>query len=119
MSATQTQIDAAEAEAASIEEQSVTKTLREIYRLRLTDNTLLRAYQKLAEIETAEDASDDRLTKRRKGEAVYQLGDSEEAIQKRETACFGQLEESLRQRSSQGIAACSVWMGKAKYQTPL
>ena len=113
-SATQTQIDAADAGAVSIEEESITKMLRQIYRLRLQDNNLLTAYGKLTEIESAEDASDLAITKKEKAHAVSEFADNEAAIEKREEACFGQLEESLRQRSPQSITACSEWIRKAK-----
>ena len=113
-SATQTQIDAADAGAVSIEEESITKMLRQIYRLRLQDNNLLTAYGKLTEIESAEDASDLAITKKQKAHAESEFADNEAAIEKREEACFGQLEESLRQRSPQSITACSEWIRKAK-----
>ena len=114
MSATQKQIDAADAEAVSIQEESITKMLRQIYHLRLQDNNLLMAYRKLTEIESAEDASDQVITKQKKAYAVSEFADNEAEIEKREEACFGQLEESLRQRSPQSITACSEWIRKAK-----
>ena len=114
MTATQTQIDVTGAEAGSIQEESITKMLRQIYRLRLQDNNLLTAYGKLTEIESAEDASDLAITKKEKAHAVSEFADNEAAIEKREEACFGQLEESLRQRSPQSITACSEWIRKAK-----
>jgi hypothetical protein len=113
-SSAQKQIDAADAEAVSIEEESITKMLRQIYHLRLQDNDLLMAYQKLSEIESAEDASDLVIAKEKKAFAVSEFADNEAAIEQREEACFGQLEESLRQRSPQSITACSEWIRKAK-----
>lgn len=114
MSATQTLIDAADAEGVSIQEESITEMLRQIYHLKLQDNDLLMAYGKLTEIESAEDASDQVITKNKKAHAVSEFADNEAAIEKREEACFGQLEESLRQRSPQSITACSEWIRKAK-----
>jgi hypothetical protein len=112
--ATQKQIDVADARAVSIEEESITKMLRQIYRLRLQDNDLLTAYGKLTEVESAEDPSDLVITKRDKAHAVSEFADNEAEIERREEACFGQLEESLRQRSPQSIAACSEWIQKSK-----
>jgi hypothetical protein len=114
MSATRTQIDAADAKAVTTQEESITKMLRQIYQLKLQDNDLLRAYRKLAEIENAEDASDLAATKKQKDYAAAQIADSEAAIEKREETCFGQLEESLRERSPQSIPACSDWIRRAK-----
>jgi hypothetical protein len=114
MSATQKQIDAAGAEAVSTQEESITKMLRQIYRLRLQDNDLLMAYGKLTEIESAEDASDPAIIKNKKAYAVSEFGDNEAVIEEREQACFGQLEESLRQRLPQSVTACSEWIRKAK-----
>jgi len=114
MRATQTLIDAADAEGVSIQEESITEMLRQIYHLKLQDNDLLMAYGKLTEIESAEDASDQVITKNKKAHAVSEFADNEAAIEKREEACFGQLEESLRQRSPQSITACSEWIRKAK-----
>jgi hypothetical protein len=114
MSATQQQIDAADAAAVSAEEESVTKMLRQIYHLRLRDNDLLMAYGKLTEINSAEDASDMIITRREKAYAVSEFADNEAAIERREEACFGQLEESLRQRSPQNVTSCSEWIQKSK-----
>ena len=113
-STTQQKIDATDAEAATEQEASITKMLRQMYRLRLQDNDLVRAYQKLAEIENAQDASEQAAARNRKDYAVAQLADNEAEIKKREDACFGQLEESLRQRSPQNLTACSEWIRKAK-----
>jgi hypothetical protein len=114
MKATQSQIDAADGLAVSTQEESTTKMLRQIYQLKLQDNDLVRAYRKLAEIEGAEDTSDPTVRRKQKDYAVSQLADGEAAIQKREEACFGQLEQSLRQHTLQSIPACSEWIGKAK-----
>jgi len=120
VSKTQSKIDAADAEAFNEEEESVTKVLRQIYRLRLQDNHLLRAYRKLSEIENAQDASDQDapeealVKKKKKDYAVSQLADNEAAINKREETCFGQLEKSLRQGSPENVTACSEWIRKAK-----
>jgi hypothetical protein len=113
-SAVQAQIDAAAAAGVSIQEESITKMLRQIYHLKLHDNNLLMAYRKLTEIESAEDASDMVVTKIKKAYAVSEFADNEAAIENREKACFGQLEESLRQRSAPTVAACSEWIQKAK-----
>ena len=114
MSATQTQIDVTDAEAVSIQEESMTTMLRQIYRLKLQDNDLLMAYGKLTEVESAEDVSDPVIIKRKKAYAVSEFGDNEAEIKSREEACFGQLEESLRQRSPQSMTACSEWIRKSK-----
>ena len=92
----------------------MTKMLRQIYHLKLHDNNLLMAYRKLAEIESAEDVSDMVITRIRKAYAVTEFADNEAAIENREQACFGQLEESLRQRSAPTVAACSEWIQKTK-----
>jgi hypothetical protein len=118
MKATQSQIDAADALAVSAQEASTTRMLRQIYQLKLQDNDLLRAYRKLAEIENAEDSSDQAVTRKQKDYAVSQLADGEAAIQKREDACFGQLEQSLREHTLQSTPACSEWIGKAKISHP-
>jgi len=113
-SAAQAQIEAAAAAGMSIQEESTTKMLRQIHLLKLHDNNLLMAYRKLTEIESAEDASDMVITKIKKAYAVSEFANNEAAIENREEACFGQLEESLRHRSAQTVAACSEWIQKAK-----
>ena len=113
-SATLRTIDAADVEASTDREVSVTKTLRQIYRLKLQDNDLLRAYQKLIEIESADDGSDQALVKRKKDEAIAELSDSQATIRQRENACFAQLQKALRQRLPQELPACSGWLGRAK-----
>ena len=107
-------IDATDVEASTDQEVSVTKMLRQIYRLKLQDNDLLRAYQKLIEIESADDGSDQLAMKRKKDEAVAELSDSQATIRQRENACFAQLQKSLRQRLPQDLPACSGWLGRAK-----
>jgi hypothetical protein len=114
MRATQIQINAADAGATTKQEESITKMLRQIYQLRLQDNDLLRAYRKLAEIENAEDSSDQAVTKKQKDYAASQLADNEAAVEKREQTCFAPLEASLRQRSLQNLEACSEWIRKSK-----
>lgn len=114
ISAAQAKIDAGAAARVSLQEESMTKMLRQIYHLRLHDNNLLMAYRKLTEIESAEDPSDLIITKNNKAYAVSEFADNEAAIENREEACFGQLEESLRQRSAPTVAACSEWIQKAK-----
>ena len=113
VSAAQAQIDATAAAGVSIEEESITKMLRQIYHLKLHDNNLLMAYRKLAEIEStedAEDASNPIIIKAKKAYAVSEFADNEAEIENREEACIGQLEKSLRQRSAQTTAACSEWI---------
>ncbi len=112
--ATQRAIDASDAAAVTEQEESISKMLRQIYRLRLHDNKILEAYEKLIEVERAQDESDEAATKKRKDAAAAQLADNEETIVKREESCFWQLEDSLRQRSPQSIAACSEWIRKGK-----
>lgn len=105
-------IEVTEAQAASPDEIAATNMIRKIYRLKLQDDNLIRAYVKLSEIENARDPSDEAETKRRKDDTVAQLADSGDAIKRREDACFEQLEVSLRQRSLQNIPACSEWIRK-------
>ncbi len=113
-SATLRTIDAADIEASTDQEVSVTRTLRQIYRLKLQDNDLLHAYQKLIEIESADDGSDQVAVKRKKDEAIAELSDSQATLMRRENACFAQLQKSLRQRLPQDLPACSGWLGRAK-----
>jgi hypothetical protein len=113
-SATLRTIDATDIESSTDQEVSITRTLRQIYRLKLQDNDLLRAYQKLIEIESADDGSDQLSIKRKKDEAVAQLSDSQATIRQRENACFAQLQKSLCQRAPQDLPACSGWLGRAK-----
>jgi len=113
-SATLRTIDATDIEASTDREISVTKTLRQIYRLKLQDNDLLRAYQKLIEIESADDGSDQAPVKRKKDEAIAELSDSQATIRQRENVCFAQLQKSLHQRLPQDLPACSGWLGRAK-----
>jgi hypothetical protein len=114
VSATQRKIDAADQEAATEQEASLSKMLHQIYRLRLRDNDLLGAYQKLIEVESSPDESDEIATKKRKDSSADQLADNQEAIEKREENCFWELEDSLQQRSPRIVAACSAWIRKAK-----
>jgi len=107
-------IDATDIEASTDQEVSITRTLRQIYRLKLQDNDLLRAYQKLIEIESADDGSDQLAVKRKKDEAIAELSDSQATIRQRENACFAQLQKSLRQHLPQDLPACSGWLGRAK-----
>ena len=113
-SATLRTIDAADIEASTDQEVSITRTLRQIYRLKLQDNDLLHAYQKLIEIESADDGSDQAPVKRKKDEAIAELSDSQATIRQRENVCFAQLQKSLRQRLPQDLPACSGWLGRAK-----
>ena len=113
-SATLRTIDATDIEASTDQEVSITRTLRQIYRLKVQDNDLVRAYQKLIEIESADDGSDQVAVKRKKDEAVAELSDSQATIRQRENACFTQLQKSLRQRLPQELPACSGWLGRAK-----
>ena len=110
LSAVQGQIDAAAAAEVSTQEKSITKTLRQMYLLKLRDNNLLIAYRKLAEIENAADTSDPITIRNKKAYAASEFADNEAAIESREEACFAQLEISLRQRSAQTPAACSEWI---------
>ena len=113
VSVTQTKINEAKSQAVTEEEVAFTTTLRQVHRLTLQDNNLLKAYRKIIEVESAEDDSDEPATKRQK-DAISQLSDSEITIKNREDRCFGQLEKSLRERSSQNVAACSEWIRKAR-----
>jgi hypothetical protein len=114
LSDTELKIEATDLAASTELEESLTKMLRQIYRVRLQDNDLVRAYEKLMEIESADDASDQLAAKRRKDYAIAQLADSEAAIKQREQSCFVPLEKALRQRSPEAVTACSGWVGKAK-----
>ena len=113
-SATLRTIDATDIEASTDQEVSVTKTLRQIYRLKLQDNNLLHAYEKLIEIESADDGSDQAPVKRKKDEAIAELSDSQATIRQRENVCFAQLQKSLRQRLPLDLPGCSGWLGRAK-----
>jgi len=117
MSATQAQLDAADAEAMTMQEDAITKLLRQVYLLKLHDNNLLMAYRKLSEVEDDQDALSQANAREKKAYAESQLADNAEneaAIEGREKACFSPLEESLRRRSIQNITACFDWIGKAK-----
>jgi hypothetical protein len=107
-------IDSTDIEASTDQEVSITRMLRQIHRLKLQDNDLLHAYQKLIEIESADDGSDQLAIKRKKDEAIAELSDSQATIRQRENTCFAQLQKSLRQRLPQGLPACSGWVGRAK-----
>jgi len=120
MSATEAQIDAADAEAMTMQEDAITKLLRQIYLLKLHDNNLLMAYRKLSEIEDDQDALSQGNAKEKRAYAESQLADdaeNEALIEQREKACFVPLEGSLRQRLPQIIPACSEWIRKAKLST--
>jgi hypothetical protein len=117
MSATQAQIDAAEGEALTIQEDAITELLRQIYVLKLHDNNLLTAYRKLSEVEDDQDVAGPTSPREKRAYAESQLADdaeNEASIENREKACFAPLEESLHRRSVQNITACFEWIGKAK-----
>jgi hypothetical protein len=117
MSATQAQIDAAAGEAMTIQEDAITKLLRQVYLLKLHDNNLLTAYRKLSEVEDDQDVAGPASPREKRAYAESQLADdaeNEASIENREKACFAPLEESLRRRSVQNITACFEWIGKAK-----
>lgn len=106
-------IDVADQKAVTSEEKSLTETLRQIYQLKLHDNTFLRAYRVLVEVDSDQDPSDDVITRRKKDDAVAEFADSQAAVVEGEGACFQQLEESLVRRSPD-VTACSEWIQKAK-----
>jgi hypothetical protein len=112
--AAQKKIVASDAAASTEQEESISKMLHQLYRLRLHDNKVVAAYETLIEIESAQDNSEERLERQRKDLAAAQLADNQEAIEKREEACFWQLEDSLRQRSPRNITACSEWIRREK-----
>jgi hypothetical protein len=106
-------IDVADQKATTSEEKSLTETLRQIYQLKLHDNTFLRAYRVLVDVDSDQDPSDDVVTRRKKDDAVAEFADSQAAVVEGEGACFQQLEQSLVRRSPD-VAACSEWIQKAK-----
>jgi len=106
-------IDAAGQRAVTEKEISTTEMLRQIYRRRLQDNNLMKAYGKLMELDNAQDESEESVVKKRKDSAVSQFADVEAAIEKREESCYKQLEQSLAGRSSEQVRACSEWLKKA------
>jgi hypothetical protein len=117
--ATERTIDAADEKAVTNQEKSVTETLRQIYPSKLRDNGVIRAYDKLIEIDNAdsddvaaEDGVDPRTAKKHNDYAVAQYTDAEAAIRKREDGCFTKLQESLLQRSPD-VTACAEWIQKS------
>jgi hypothetical protein len=100
--------------AATKEDGSNISLLRQIYQLRLQDNNLMRAYSRLMDVDGTQDANDDFLTRRRKDSSLSQFADDEDAIMKREEACFRQLEQDIQQRSPETAPACSDWILKGK-----
>jgi hypothetical protein len=106
-------IDIADQKAMTSEEKSLTETLRQIYQLKLHDNTVLRAYRVLVEVDSDQDPSDNVVIRRKKDDAVAEFADSQAAIVDGEGACFQQLEQSLVRRSPD-VTACSEWIQKAK-----
>lgn len=106
-------IDVADQKAMTSEEKSLTDLLRQIYQLKLHDNTVLRAYRVLVEVDSDQDPSDSVVTRRKKDDAVAEFADSQAAITDGEGACFQQLEQSLARRSPD-VTACSEWIQKAK-----
>jgi hypothetical protein len=111
---TQKIIAASDAAAVTEQDASVSKLLHQLYLLRLHDNKILAAYEKIIEVESAVENSDEWTTKKQKELAAAQLADNQESIEKREESCFWQLEDSLRQRAPQNITACSEWIRRAK-----
>jgi hypothetical protein len=110
-SATQKKLEASDAAATTEQEASISLILHQLYRLRLRDNRTLAAYEKLIEIENSKgDADDGWVVKHRRDMMAAQMGDNQEAIQKREEGCFWQLEDALRQRSAQNVMICSEWI---------
>lgn len=106
-------IDGTAKKAVTKEEESTTELLRQIYQLKRHDNSALRAYRILMEIENAEDASDDADTRNQKDYAVSQFADSQAAIMKHEEPCFSQLEQSLDHRMVGDTKACAEWIQKS------
>jgi hypothetical protein len=113
--ATTQAIDATGEKAMTSEEKAFTETLREIYELKRHDNSILRAYRIVMEVENAEDASDNVYTRQKKDYAVSQFADGQAEITDSEGACFKELKQSLAQRSPDA-ASCSQWIQKAKRQ---
>jgi hypothetical protein len=111
--ATTQAIDNADGKATSRQEKALTEMLRQIYQLKRNDNTVLRAYGILMEVDNTPAASDNPETRRRKDLAVSQFADGQVAITDREDTCFKQLEQSLAQRSADATG-CSQWIEKAK-----
>jgi hypothetical protein len=114
VSATLRSIEIAYKEAFSAQEESLTEILQRAYRVRLHDNDVMRAYGKLIEINGADDLSDGPNERRGKDAAMAQYADAEAVIEKREEACFHQLEQSFLQRSQEDTSACSEWFQKEK-----
>lgn len=112
-------IDAAAEKAVTKEEKSTTETLREIYQAKRHDNTTLRAYQVLMDVENADDPDEDSNARKEKNDAVAQFADGQAQIMKHEEPCFGQLEQSLDHRTAGDTTACSEWIQKAMRSTDL
>jgi hypothetical protein len=111
--ATTQTIDAAAVQAVTKEEESMTETLRQIYQLKRHDNSSLRAYRILMEVESAEDQTDDLDARKVKNLAVSQFADSQAVIMDHEEPCFKQLEQSINRRLPGDTAACSAWIQKS------
>ena len=111
--ATTQAIDVADEKAATDQERSFTETLRQVYELKRRDNTLLRAYRILMEVDGAEADSNNDNVRRTKDFAVSQFADGQAAILDSESACFQQLEQSLTRRLP-NVTACSEWIEKSK-----
>ena len=103
-------ISAAEAVAATGEERRFSAILQQIYELKVHDDSVIAAYQRVIEAENYTDDSDTRQARERKDYAASQLTDTLAAIQNREDRCFRQLETSLNQRSLQNVSICSAWI---------
>ena len=107
-------IVAAAQRAAGEREVATTRMLGQIYRLRLRDNDLMRAYGTLIEIDDAQDESATSAVQHMRQSAISQFADVQEAIEKREEKCYRQLEHSLGQRSPEEATACTEWIKQSR-----
>jgi hypothetical protein len=105
-------IDAAAEKAVTNEEKSMTEMLRQIYQSKRHDNSTLRAYQVLMDVENASDPSDDLRIRKQKDYAVSQFADGQAEIMKHEEPCFRQLEQLLDHRTLREASSCSEWIQK-------
>jgi hypothetical protein len=101
-------IDAAQSAAATDAERQFSTVLYQIYRLKVRDNDVIAAYQRVIETEGFGDDSETRQIRSSKDYAASQLTDTVTDIQNREDRCFRQLETSLNQRSLRGLSGCSA-----------
>jgi hypothetical protein len=101
-------INAAEDVSATDEERRFSSILHQIYRLKLHDDDMIAAYQRVIDMENFTDDSENKQTRDSKDYAASQLTDTLTDMQNREDRCFRQLETSLNEKSLGTFPGCSA-----------